>query len=87
MYLRFFRLFDHEAPVQHQPDRLPRPLTENAPSGKGGAAFAVLMAEQALLKALQPEGWEKDFTTFFTLSGEVLTSLMALCTACSVDGV
>ncbi|MCG7803928.1 ParB/RepB/Spo0J family partition protein (plasmid) [Enterobacter asburiae] len=62
-------------------------LTENAPSGKGGAAFDLLMTEKARLKALLPEGWEKDFTTFFTLSGEVLMSLMAFCTACSVDGV
>ncbi|MDT8885848.1 ParB N-terminal domain-containing protein [Klebsiella aerogenes] len=62
-------------------------LTENAPSGKDGAAFGILMAEKTRLKALLPEGWEKDFTTFFTLSGEVLMSLMAFCTACSVDGV
>lgn len=38
-------------------------LTENAPSGQEGAAFGVLMAEKARLKALLPEGWEKDFTT------------------------
>ncbi|WP_263070978.1 ParB/RepB/Spo0J family partition protein [Enterobacter huaxiensis] len=62
-------------------------LTENAPSGKDGAAFNILMTEQARLKALLPEGWEKDFTTFFTLDGGVLMSLMAFCTACSVDGV
>ncbi|EMJ5851732.1 ParB N-terminal domain-containing protein [Klebsiella aerogenes] len=62
-------------------------LTENAPSGKDGAAIGILMAEKTRLKALLPEGWEKDFTTFFTLSGEVLMSLMAFCTACSVDGV
>ncbi|EES3619336.1 ParB/RepB/Spo0J family partition protein [Serratia marcescens] len=62
-------------------------LTENAPSGQEGAAFGVLMAEKARLKALLPEGWEKDFTTFFALDGEVLMSLMAFCTACSVDGV
>jgi len=62
-------------------------LTENAPSGKSGAAFDLLMTEKARLKALLPEGWEKDFTTFFALSGEVLMSLMAFCTACSVDGV
>lgn len=62
-------------------------LTENAPSGKRGAAFEILMAEKARLKALLPEGWEKDFTTFFTLNGDVLMSLMAFCTACSVDGV
>lgn len=62
-------------------------LTENAPSGKSGAAFEMLMTEKARLKALLPEGWEKDFTIFFALSGEVLMSLMAFCTACSVDGV
>lgn len=62
-------------------------LTENAPSGKGGAAFNILMTERARLKALLPEGWEKDFTTFFALDGGVLMSLMAFCTACSVDGV
>ncbi|EJK1259020.1 ParB/RepB/Spo0J family partition protein [Salmonella enterica] len=62
-------------------------LTENAPSGKNGAAFEILMAEKARLKALLPDGWEKDFTTFFALSGEALMSLMAFCTACSVDGV
>ncbi len=62
-------------------------LTENAPSGKDGTAFNLLMQEKARLKALLPEAWEKDFTTFFALSGEVLMSLMAFCTACSVDGV
>lgn len=62
-------------------------LTENAPSGKSGVAFEVLMTEKARLKALLPEGWEKDFSTFFTLNGDVLMSLMAFCTACSVDGV
>lgn len=62
-------------------------LTQNAPSGKGGAAFDALLTEKARLKALLPPGWEKDFTTFFTLSGEVLMSLMAFCAACSVDGV
>jgi len=62
-------------------------LTENAPSGQEGAAFGVLMTEKARLKALLPEGWEKDFTTFFALDGGVLMSLMAFCTACSVDGV
>lgn len=62
-------------------------LTENAPSGKSGVAFEVLMTEKARLKALLPEGWEKDFSTFFTLNGDVLMSLMAFCIACSVDGV
>ncbi len=62
-------------------------LTENAPSGQDGAAFNILMTERARLKALLPEGWEKDFTTFFALDGGVLMSLMAFCMACSVDGV
>lgn len=62
-------------------------LTENAPSGKDGAAFDILMTEKARLKNLLPEGWEKDFTTFFALDGGVLMSLMAFCSACSVDGV
>lgn len=62
-------------------------LTENAPSGKSGAAYDLLMQEEARLQALLPAGWEKDFTTFFALDGGVLMSLMAFCTACSVDGI
>lgn len=62
-------------------------LTSDAPSGKEGAAYVALMQEQARLMALLPEGWEKDFTTFFTLDGALLMSLLAFCTACSVDGV
>lgn len=62
-------------------------LTENAPSGKSGAAYDLLLQEKARLQALLPAGWEKDFTTFFALDGGVLMSLMAFCTACSVDGV
>lgn len=45
------------------------------------------MTEQAELEELLPEGWRKDFTTFFSLKGDLLMSLMAYCTACSVDGV
>lgn len=62
-------------------------LTENAPSGKSGAAYDLLMQEKARLQTLLPAGWEKNFTTFFALDGAVLMSLMAFCTACSVDGV
>lgn len=62
-------------------------LTMNAPSGKQGKAYTTLMAEGERLKALLPEGWRTDFTTFFALDGGVLMSLMAFCTACSVDGV
>lgn len=62
-------------------------LTDNAPSGEEGMAYITLMQEKARLEALLPEGWEKDFTTFFTLDNSVLMALMAYCTACSVDGV
>ncbi|ENA85851.1 parB family protein [Escherichia coli 2730450] len=62
-------------------------LTSDAPSGKDGAAFMALMAEKARLAALLPEGWSRDITTFFTLNGQTLMSLMVFCTACSVDGV
>lgn len=62
-------------------------LCDNAPSGKSGAAWLALMAEKNRLEGLLPEGWQKDFTSFFTLDGSVLMSLMALCTAFSVNGV
>lgn len=61
--------------------------TQNAPSGKEGKAYTAIRAEGDRLEALLPEDWRKDFTTFFALDGEVLMSLMAFCTACSVDGV
>lgn len=62
-------------------------LTSEAPTGKEGKAWQYLMQEKARLEALLPEGWEKDFTTFFTLNGQTLMDLMALCTAFSIDGV
>ncbi|WP_064365655.1 ParB/RepB/Spo0J family partition protein [Pantoea ananatis] len=62
-------------------------LTQDAPSGNKGPGFTVLMQEKARLESLLPQGWVKDFTTFFDLSGETLMSLMAFCVACSVDGV
>ncbi|EPF2334670.1 ParB/RepB/Spo0J family partition protein [Escherichia coli] len=62
-------------------------LTSDAPSGKEGAAFLVLMAEKARLAALLPEGWSRDMTTFLSLSQEVLLSLLSFCTACSIHGV
>ena len=55
-------------------------------AGLVGYGVYSYVSEQQL-KALLPEGWEKDFTTFFALDGGVLMSLMAFCTACSVDGV
>lgn len=61
--------------------------TQNAPSGKEGKAYTAIRAEGERLEVLLPEGWRKDFTTFFALDGGVLMSLMAFCTACSVDGV
>lgn len=62
-------------------------LTSDAPSGKEGAAFMAMMAEKARLAALLPEGWERDMTTFLSLSQEVLLSLLSFCTACSIHGV
>ncbi|TDN51514.1 ParB/RepB/Spo0J family partition protein [Scandinavium goeteborgense] len=62
-------------------------LVSNAPSGENGTAYVALMAEKSRLEALLPQGWAKDFTTFFTLDGQLLMSLMAYCTACSVNGV
>lgn len=62
-------------------------LCDNAPSGKNGAAWLALMQEQERLSALLPTGWAQDFTTFFTLSGTDLLSLLSFCTAASLDGV
>lgn len=59
-------------------------LTSDAPTGKEGAAWQCLMQEKSRLEALLPEGWKRDFTSFFALEG---ATLMAFCTACSVDGV
>lgn len=62
-------------------------LTSDAPSGKEGAAFTALMAEKVRLAGLLPEGWERNLTAFFTLSQEVLLSLLSFCTAYSIYGV
>ncbi|EIH2744610.1 ParB N-terminal domain-containing protein [Salmonella enterica] len=62
-------------------------LTNDAPSGKEGAAFQALMQEGQRLEALLPYGWERDFTTLFTLNTADLTALLSFCTACSLDGV
>lgn len=62
-------------------------LVSDSPAGKTGKAWQTLMQEKARLQAQLPEGWSKDFTTFFTLDGETLMSLMAFCTASSVNGV
>ena len=62
-------------------------LTSDAPSGKEGAAFLAMMAEKARLAALLPDEWERDMTTFLSLSQEVLLSLLSFCTACSLNGV
>lgn len=61
--------------------------TMNAPSGKEGKAYTAIRTEGERLEALLPEGWRQDLTSFFSLDGGVLMSLMAFCTACSVDGV
>ncbi|EIU8355996.1 MULTISPECIES: ParB/RepB/Spo0J family partition protein [Enterobacteriaceae] len=62
-------------------------LTSDAPSGKEGAAFMAMMAEHFRLAALLPDEWERDMTTFLSLSQEVLLSLLSFCTACSLNGV
>ncbi|EGC5602230.1 ParB/RepB/Spo0J family partition protein [Salmonella enterica] len=62
-------------------------LTNDAPSGKEGAAFQALMQEGQRLETLLPQDWKQDFTTFFTLNITDLTSLLSFCTACSLDGV
>lgn len=62
-------------------------LTNDAPSGKEGTAFQVLMQEGERLEALLPQGWTQDFTSFFTLNTTDLTALLGFCTACSLDGV
>lgn len=61
-------------------------LTTNAPEGKNGQAYTAMMQEKDRLSALLPEGWARDFTTFFTLNGETLLSLLGFCVACSIDG-
>ncbi|EMY4018322.1 ParB/RepB/Spo0J family partition protein [Escherichia coli] len=74
-------------PFRIQTEKYHRRLTSDAPSGKSGQAWLSLMKEKTRLEALLPENWQKDFTTFFTLDGQTLMSLMVFCTACSVDGV
>ncbi|ENG9000006.1 ParB/RepB/Spo0J family partition protein [Salmonella enterica] len=62
-------------------------LTKDAPSGKSCVAFVTLSQEGKRLEALLPEGWGRDFTTFFTLSATDLTALLSFCTACSLNGM
>lgn len=62
-------------------------LTNDAPSGKEGAAFQALMQEGQRLESCLPEGWEQDFTRFFELNAVDLAALLSFCTACSLDGV
>ncbi|PEH74447.1 ParB/RepB/Spo0J family partition protein [Edwardsiella tarda] len=62
-------------------------LTEDAPSGKDGAAFVALMQEKERLAGRLPPMWERDITSFFSLSGEDVLALLSFCTACSVNGV
>lgn len=67
--------------------RVNHSLTDDAPSGEKGAAYCALMEEEKRLKALLPTGWEKDFTTFFSLDTETLMALQVYCTARTIDGV
>lgn len=45
------------------------------------------MQEGERLETLLPEGWERDFTRFFTLNSTDLAAVLSFCTACSLDGV
>jgi ParB family chromosome partitioning protein len=74
-------------PLQVRLDCSLSALSREAPSGKEGVAYLALMQEQERLAALLPEGWEKDFTTFFTLDAKTLMALMGFCTAVGIDGV
>ncbi|MHA4830391.1 hypothetical protein [Enterobacter ludwigii] len=67
--------------------RLNHSLTDDAPSGESGTAYCAMMEEEKRLKALLPNGWEKDFTTFFSLDTETLMALQVYCTARTIDGV
>jgi ParB family chromosome partitioning protein len=67
--------------------RVSHSLTSDAPSGETGAAYCALIEEENRLKALLPKGWEKDFTTFFTLDTETLMALQVYCTTRTIDGV
>ena len=74
-------------PLQVRLDCSQYSLCENAPSGKDGAAYIAMMQEKNRLAALLPQGWEKDFTHFFTLDAAVLMSLLGFCVASGINGV
>lgn len=74
-------------PLQVRLDCSQYSLCENAPSGKEGAAYLAMMDEKNRLAALLPQGWEKDFTLFFTLDAAVLMSLLGFCVASGINGV
>ncbi|OVZ88309.1 hypothetical protein CBW54_09675 [Yersinia kristensenii] len=74
-------------PLQVRLDCSQYSLCENAPSGKEGAAYLAMMDEKNRLSAQLPQGWENDFTLFFTLDGVMLMSLLGFCVASSINGV
>lgn len=74
-------------PLQVRLDCSQYSLCENAPSSKEGAAYLAMMQEKNRLAALLPQGWEKDFTHFFTLDAAVLMSLLGFCVASGINGV
>lgn len=74
-------------PLQVRLDCSQYSLCESAPSGKEGAAYLAMMQEKNRLAALLPQGWEKDFTLFFTLDGAMLMSLLGFCVASGINGV
>ncbi|ERK05614.1 hypothetical protein L580_3324 [Serratia fonticola AU-P3(3)] len=62
-------------------------LLSNTPSGKDGLAYQAIIAEKERIKAILPENWKRDFTTFFSLDNEQLLAILGLCTASGINGV
>ena len=63
------------------------PVTKCEPETTRKASRKYAKTQETVLSALLPEGWERDMTTFLSLSQEVLLSLLSFCTACSLNGV
>ncbi|EKK3319342.1 ParB/RepB/Spo0J family partition protein [Salmonella enterica] len=85
--LNVFSSGAYNRPAQISLDCKHYSLTKDAPSGESGVAFVTLSQEGKRLEALLPEGWGRDFTTFFTLNTTDLTALLSFCTACSLNGM
>ena len=62
-------------------------LQSHAPSGREGAAWLAIQAQQAELQAMLPANWKQDFTWLLEWSDEDVQKLLAFCVATAVDGV